>query len=148
MDVDLLITGHTHRFDAFEREGRFFVNPGSATGAWSSVWPISEPSDAGLQENGKKEDDKEEKEEDEKGTGAGESDQESKTQQQNVAQETNQDAVQDAATDKQVEEEQNGHNGDGEGDKDKQSSKDGLPKQEDVPLPVAAPEPTPSFACK
>lgn len=42
MDVDLLVTGHTHRFDAFEREGRFFVNPGSATGAWSSVWPVIE----------------------------------------------------------------------------------------------------------
>lgn len=41
MDVDILITGHTHRFDAFERDGRFFVNPGSATGAWSSVWPIA-----------------------------------------------------------------------------------------------------------
>lgn len=42
MDVDLLVTGHTHQFDAFEREGRFFVNPGSATGAWSSVWPVIE----------------------------------------------------------------------------------------------------------
>jgi len=45
MDVDLLVTGHTHRFDAFEREGRFFVNPGSATGAWSSVWPVIEGED-------------------------------------------------------------------------------------------------------
>lgn len=41
MDVDIMINGHTHRFDAFERDGRFFVNPGSATGAWSSVWPIA-----------------------------------------------------------------------------------------------------------
>ncbi|KAE8214440.1 hypothetical protein CF327_g2150 [Tilletia walkeri] len=40
MDVDILLSGGTHRFDAFEVEGRFFVNPGSATGAWSSVWPI------------------------------------------------------------------------------------------------------------
>ena len=26
------------RFEAFEFEGRFFVNPGSATGAWSGLW--------------------------------------------------------------------------------------------------------------
>jgi vacuolar protein sorting-associated protein 29 len=28
----------TCRFEAFEFEGRFFVNPGSATGAWSGLW--------------------------------------------------------------------------------------------------------------
>ncbi|RKP03226.1 hypothetical protein CXG81DRAFT_3104, partial [Caulochytrium protostelioides] len=33
MDVDVLVFGHTHRFEAYEYEGRFFVNPGSATGA-------------------------------------------------------------------------------------------------------------------
>lgn len=38
MDVDVLISGGTHRFEAFEFEGRFFVNPGSATGAWSGLW--------------------------------------------------------------------------------------------------------------
>ncbi|UOH79170.1 hypothetical protein LQV05_000160 [Cryptococcus neoformans] len=38
MDVDVLISGGTHRFESFEFEGRFFVNPGSATGAWSSLW--------------------------------------------------------------------------------------------------------------
>lgn len=26
------------RFEAFEFEQRFFVNPGSATGAWSGLW--------------------------------------------------------------------------------------------------------------
>ena len=36
MDVDILISGYTHRFDTFQRDGRCFVNPGSATGAWSS----------------------------------------------------------------------------------------------------------------
>lgn len=40
MDVDILLTGHTHRFEAFELEGRFFVNPGSATGAWHPTWPL------------------------------------------------------------------------------------------------------------
>ncbi|RKP13102.1 vacuolar sorting protein vps29 [Piptocephalis cylindrospora] len=37
MDVDVLISGHTHRHGAAERGGRFYVNPGSATGAYSSV---------------------------------------------------------------------------------------------------------------
>lgn len=46
MDVDVLLSGSTHKFDAFEREGRFFVNPGSATGAWSAIWPVRDPVDA------------------------------------------------------------------------------------------------------
>ncbi|KAL4785133.1 Metallo-dependent phosphatase-like protein [Aspergillus varians] len=43
MDVDILLWGGTHRFEAFELEGRFFVNPGSATGAMSTgYWPDGE----------------------------------------------------------------------------------------------------------
>jgi vacuolar protein sorting-associated protein 29 len=43
MDVDILLWGGTHRFEAFEMEGRFFINPGSATGAMSSgFWPEGE----------------------------------------------------------------------------------------------------------
>ena len=38
MDVDVLLWGGTHRFEAYELEGRFFVNPGSATGALSTGW--------------------------------------------------------------------------------------------------------------
>ena len=57
MDVDVLISGGTHRcvfssssrsladcsagirsFEAFEYDSRFFVNPGSATGAFSPLW--------------------------------------------------------------------------------------------------------------
>ncbi|KAF8328352.1 Metallo-dependent phosphatase-like protein [Cantharellus anzutake] len=34
MDVDVLVHGHTHKFETMEHQGRFFVNPGSATGAW------------------------------------------------------------------------------------------------------------------
>ncbi|PGH19169.1 hypothetical protein AJ80_04249 [Polytolypa hystricis UAMH7299] len=34
MDVDILLWGGTHKFEAYEMEGKFFVNPGSATGAW------------------------------------------------------------------------------------------------------------------
>lgn len=33
MDVDVLCWGGTCRFEAYEMEGKFFVNPGSATGA-------------------------------------------------------------------------------------------------------------------
>jgi len=48
MDVDVLINGGTHRFEASEYEGRFFVNPGSATGAFmaSSSFSAKPPSDA------------------------------------------------------------------------------------------------------
>jgi vacuolar protein sorting-associated protein 29 len=38
MDVDVLLWGGTHRFEAFELEGKFFVNPGSATGAMTTGW--------------------------------------------------------------------------------------------------------------
>ncbi|KAL2912091.1 Vacuolar protein sorting-associated protein 29 [Polyrhizophydium stewartii] len=39
LNVDVLVSGHTHAFDAFEHEGRFFVNPGSATGAFTLNGP-------------------------------------------------------------------------------------------------------------
>ena len=35
LDVDILVTGHTHQFEAFEENGKIFINPGSATGAYS-----------------------------------------------------------------------------------------------------------------
>jgi vacuolar protein sorting-associated protein 29 len=37
MDVDILITGHTHRNEVNEYEGKWFINPGSITGAYSSL---------------------------------------------------------------------------------------------------------------
>lgn len=37
MEVDVLLTGHTHKFEAFESNGKFFINPGSATGAYSTI---------------------------------------------------------------------------------------------------------------
>ena len=36
--MDVLLWGGTHRFEAYELEGKFFVNPGSATGALSTGW--------------------------------------------------------------------------------------------------------------
>jgi vacuolar protein sorting-associated protein 29 len=43
LDVDVLITGHTHAHTAFEYDGKFFVNPGSATGAYSPLTPNAVP---------------------------------------------------------------------------------------------------------
>ncbi|KAK1315060.1 Vacuolar protein sorting-associated protein 29 [Acorus calamus] len=37
LDVDILVTGHTHQFKAYKHEGGVVINPGSATGAYSSV---------------------------------------------------------------------------------------------------------------
>ncbi|GJC82379.1 vacuolar protein sorting-associated protein 29 [Colletotrichum liriopes] len=38
LDVDVLCWGGTHKFDAFEYMDKFFVNPGSATGAFTASW--------------------------------------------------------------------------------------------------------------
>ena len=35
--MDILVTGHTHKFEAFEENGKIFINPGSATGAYSGL---------------------------------------------------------------------------------------------------------------
>lgn len=40
LDVDVLITGHTHKFLAFKHKESyeaFFINPGSATGSYSGL---------------------------------------------------------------------------------------------------------------
>ncbi|XP_063171893.1 vacuolar protein sorting-associated protein 29-like [Candoia aspera] len=37
LDVDILISGHTHRFEAVEHEKKFYINPGSATGAYNAL---------------------------------------------------------------------------------------------------------------
>ena len=37
LDVDILIAGHTHKFEAFEHGNKFYINPGSATGAYSAL---------------------------------------------------------------------------------------------------------------
>ncbi|KAK0626058.1 vacuolar protein sorting-associated protein 29 [Podospora aff. communis PSN243] len=38
LDVDVLCWGGTHKFECFEYMDKFFVNPGSATGAFSTNW--------------------------------------------------------------------------------------------------------------
>eukprot|EP01011_Urceolus_sp_BLP5_P000350 TRINITY_DN1302_c0_g1_i1.p1 TRINITY_DN1302_c0_g1~~TRINITY_DN1302_c0_g1_i1.p1 ORF type:complete len:195 (+),score=56.80 TRINITY_DN1302_c0_g1_i1:40-624(+) len=37
LDVDVLIYGGTHRYTTFEYEGKFFINPGSITGAFANL---------------------------------------------------------------------------------------------------------------
>ncbi len=39
LDVDVLISGHTHAFESFSAEGKLFLNPGSITGAYSALRP-------------------------------------------------------------------------------------------------------------
>jgi vacuolar protein sorting-associated protein 29 len=36
MDVDILIYGSTHNVEAYTLDGRFFINPGTATGAFTT----------------------------------------------------------------------------------------------------------------
>ncbi|KAL1883096.1 hypothetical protein VTK73DRAFT_10022 [Phialemonium thermophilum] len=38
LDVDVLCWGGTHKFECFEYMDKFFVNPGSATGAFTMGW--------------------------------------------------------------------------------------------------------------
>lgn len=35
MDVDILVSGHTHELLLWESDTKIFINPGSATGAYS-----------------------------------------------------------------------------------------------------------------
>lgn len=44
LDVDILVTGHTHQFKAYKHQGRLLLNPGSATGAYSSLGIEANPS--------------------------------------------------------------------------------------------------------
>lgn len=37
LDVDILITGHTHKNEVYEYEKKYIVNPGSITGAYSAT---------------------------------------------------------------------------------------------------------------
>lgn len=43
LDVDVLCWGGTHRFECFEYMDKFFINPGSVTGAFTTNWaPVVE----------------------------------------------------------------------------------------------------------
>lgn len=42
IDVDILVWGGTHKVEAYTLDGKFFINPGSATGALNFDWPEKE----------------------------------------------------------------------------------------------------------
>jgi len=42
LDCDILVTGQTHRFSTYEYEEKLFINPGSATGAFSAAFKVDE----------------------------------------------------------------------------------------------------------
>ncbi|KAH8741635.1 vacuolar protein sorting 29 [Cryptosporidium ryanae] len=44
LDCDILVTGHTHKLRVTESNGKLFLNPGSATGAFSAITPNAPPS--------------------------------------------------------------------------------------------------------
>lgn len=66
LDVDILIWGGTHKVEAYTLDGKFFINPGSATGALSFDWPDNEDYDDVEEEEPDKLEDKVEKLEEEK----------------------------------------------------------------------------------
>ncbi|CCE65150.1 hypothetical protein TPHA_0K00160 [Tetrapisispora phaffii CBS 4417] len=41
LDVDILLWGGTHNVEAYTLEDKFFVNPGSCTGAFNTDWPVN-----------------------------------------------------------------------------------------------------------
>lgn len=75
LDVDIFIWGGTHRVEAYKLEGKFFVNPGSATGAFYTGWPDPEEEDdeeedeEGEREGEREEEDNKEEEKEEKDEG-------------------------------------------------------------------------------
>lgn len=53
LDVDVLCwSGGTHRFECFEYMDKFFVNPGSATGALTTDWSAAAAPGKGEEEEG------------------------------------------------------------------------------------------------
>ncbi|OXB44415.1 hypothetical protein B1J92_E04422g [Nakaseomyces glabratus] len=40
LDVDILLWGGTYNVEAYTLEGKFFINPGSCTGAFNTDWPV------------------------------------------------------------------------------------------------------------
>ncbi|KAK9844517.1 hypothetical protein WJX74_003511 [Apatococcus lobatus] len=54
LNVDILVSGHTHEFMAMQHEDRILINPGSATGAFSSLNPSAHPSFVLMDINGSK----------------------------------------------------------------------------------------------
>ncbi|PWN50505.1 Metallo-dependent phosphatase [Violaceomyces palustris] len=145
MDTDILLTGHTHRFEAFELDGRFFVNPGSATGAWHPVWPVKteaegEDGGEGVAKEGQEAGSEEKGKEETKRTKAGGTEGETKKDKKEN----------DSGKAAQKEKEKNKANKDDKDGKSKEGKEqgqvEGEESDEDQPEPKEAPGPIPSFA--
>lgn len=54
LDVDIMLWGGTHNVEAFTLEGKFFVNPGSCTGAFNTDWPFTSEEEPKLTESNRK----------------------------------------------------------------------------------------------
>lgn len=59
IDVDILIWGGAHHVEAYTLDGKFFINPGSATGAYTFDWPEIEEKDDDEDEDDDDDDDEE-----------------------------------------------------------------------------------------
>lgn len=44
LDCDILVSGHTHKHFIHVHDGKYFINPGSATGAYSALSSSNQPS--------------------------------------------------------------------------------------------------------
>ena len=44
LDCDILVSGHTHQTSITQHDGKYFINPGSATGAYSATSSSANPS--------------------------------------------------------------------------------------------------------
>lgn len=62
LDVDVLICGGTHKVEAYILDGKFFINPGSATGAFNFDWPNDEDEEEEGDEEEEEGDEEKEKE--------------------------------------------------------------------------------------
>lgn len=60
IDVDILIWGGTHKVEAYTLDGKFFINPGSATGAYNFDWPEKEDESEDEEEEGERQEDSKE----------------------------------------------------------------------------------------
>lgn len=65
INVDILIWGGTHKVEAYTLDGKFFINPGSATGAVNFEWPEKDEEDEEEEEDDEKNDETEKAEENE-----------------------------------------------------------------------------------
>lgn len=66
LNVDILVWGGTHKVEAYTLDGKFFINPGSATGAFSYDWPEEEEDEEEEAEDEQEEGEEQEEKKEEK----------------------------------------------------------------------------------